>query len=356
MNKLLQLFYVFFLSTFTFSQTALIEIPITFDDGISGSTIRIVGLDPNATDGIDESLGEALAPPKPPQSNIFDVRFILPNSDETLKDIRIGDNTAASIGNIVHNVNYQLGSGSSGLQISWSLPYGVGINIKDQLGGILFNVDYPAASTNSYTVPYPALTNVSITIKYIDSPFPVELESFTGKIINDKVLLNWKTATEVNNYGFDIEKKNDDNGWEKIGFVQGNGNSNSPKYYQYSDNNLLGANKFYYRLKQIDNDGKYEYSEVVEIDLAFDNFELFQNYPNPFNPSTTISFLLSTQGNIKLSIFNMLGELVHTIADGLYTAGYYEVNITLSNLSSGAYICRIESDNFIQTKKMTLLK
>jgi hypothetical protein len=191
-----------------------------------------------------------------------------------------------------------------------------------------------------------------------DSPLPVELSSFTGKAIdNNKVELNWITKTEVNNYGFDVERKINDGEWNSIGFVEGHGNSNSPKEYSYSDNDLFaGGSKFQYRLKQIDTDGQYEYSDAIEVGIVPTQFELSQNYPNPFNPSTTIRFSLPKQTQLKLNLYNMLGELVETVAEGTYDAGYYKVSFNASNLASGIYIYRIESSDFVKTMKMILLK
>ena len=354
MNKLLRVICICIISDISFSQTALIEIPFTFSDGVGGYAVRIVGLDPSATDGIDASLGEALAPPKPPQSNIFDVRFILPSTDETLKDIREGDNTSASIGDRVHTVNYQLGAGSTGLQVSWDLPTGVGLNLKDFFGGIILNQNF-SAGPGSYTITT-YLTNFYLTIQYIDPPFPVELTSFSVILLNKNVQLKWATATEINNYGFDIERKNKDNNWIKIGFVQGNGNSNSPKIYEFLDKCPAGGSKFQYRLKQIDNDGQFEYSDVVEIEAVPNEFALYQNYPNPFNPVTTIRYQLPKQSKVVIKIYNVLGSEVMELLNEQKEAGIYEVEFNAESLASGTYIYKIVADNFVQTKKMILLK
>jgi hypothetical protein len=194
-----------------------------------------------------------------------------------------------------------------------------------------------------------------------NGPLPVELTSFTVTVSGGAVKLNWKTETEVNNFGFEIERQvgslqSSVIKFEKIGFVNGNGNSNSPKEYSFTDENPVGSKKFSYRLKQIDNDGQYEYSDVVEIDVVPDKFELSQNYPNPFNPSTTIRFSLPAQTHLKINIYNMLGELVKTLSEGTFEPGYYNVTFNAAELSSGTYIYRIESETFTQTKKMILLR
>ena len=192
---------------------------------------------------------------------------------------------------------------------------------------------------------------------HLNNPLPVELSSFAAKMYDqDKVKLNWKTQTEVNNYGFDVERQTINGQWEKVGFVNGNGNSNSPKEYSYIDNNLVGGSKFLYRLKQVDNDGQFTYSDAVEVEVVPNEYNMLQNYPNPFNPSTTIKFSLPKATQLKINLYNMLGELVETIADGAYEAGYYTVSFNASNLPSGVYIYRIESNDYVKTMKMMLLK
>ena len=199
----------------------------------------------------------------------------------------------------------------------------------------------------------------------IDAPLPVELISFSSKFDSDKIQLNWVTKTEVNNYGFNIERRINEGEWTGIGFVEGHGNSNSPKEYSYSDKNLFaGGSNFQYRLKQVDTDGSFEYSDVVEVKVVPNQYELSQNYPNPFNPTTTIRFSLPEAAQIKLNLYNMLGELVTTIAEGMYESGYHKVTFNAGNLPSGAYVYRIESNDpstgsgqsFVQVKKMILLR
>jgi len=190
-----------------------------------------------------------------------------------------------------------------------------------------------------------------------DGPLPVELSFFTATLNNRQINLYWKTETEVDNYGFEVEKRIDNKGWGRITFIPGNGNSNSPKEYSYTDKEFFaGGSKFQYRLKQIDNDGSFEYSDVVEVEVVPDQFELSQNYPNPFNPSTTIQFSLPVQLQLKINLYNMLGELVRTIAEGTYEKGYHKISFNANGLPSGTYVYRLESSDFVQVKKMILLK
>ncbi len=194
-------------------------------------------------------------------------------------------------------------------------------------------------------------------VNIVNQPLPVELTSFTSKFLNDKIQLNWVTKTEVNNYGFNVERRINDGEWSSIGFVEGHGNSNSPKNYSYSDKDLFaGGSSFQYRLKQVDTDGTFEYSDVVEVDVVPTQFELSQNYPNPFNPSTTIRFSLPQATQIKINVYNMIGEQVATIAEGMYETGNHKITFNASNFPSGAYIYRIESNEFVQVKKMILMK
>ena len=192
-----------------------------------------------------------------------------------------------------------------------------------------------------------------------EAPLPIELSSFSATTIGSTVKLSWKTETEVNNYGFDIERyalSAEHQGWNKIGFVNGNGNSNSPKNYTYEDKNVT-AGKYSYRLKQIDNDGQFEYSKAIEVDLgAPKKFELSQNYPNPFNPTTTIRFSLPEAGNVKLTLFNILGQEIKTLVNEFKESGVYTINFDASELNSGMYIYKIETGSFVQTRKMTLIK
>jgi hypothetical protein len=180
---------------------------------------------------------------------------------------------------------------------------------------------------------------------------PVELTSFTAAVSDDVVILNWKTATEVNNYGFEVESSNDKLSWSKIGFISGHGNSNSPNSYIFTAVDVAK----YYRLKQLDVDGGFEYSEIVEVGINL-VYQLLQNYPNPFNPRTTISFTLAKEGMTKLSVFNILGKEVKILLNEHMQAGSYSTPFNGSNLSSGIYFYKLQCNNQIKLKKMLLVK
>lgn len=194
---------------------------------------------------------------------------------------------------------------------------------------------------------------------------PVELISFTSEFLSDKIKLNWITKTEVNNYGFNIERRINGNEWSSIGFVEGNGNSNSLKEYIYIDKDLFaGGSKFYYRLKQIDTDGSFIYSDISEVTVLPDNFKLLQNYPNPFNPVTKISWQSPLSGYHVLKVYDILGNEVTALVDEYKEAGFHTIEFDASGLSSGVYFYRFmigeaqtgQSQVFGETKKMVLLK
>lgn len=192
-----------------------------------------------------------------------------------------------------------------------------------------------------------------------DVPLPVELNSFTGKVETNKIILKWITETEINNFGFEIihNTNNEEFGWEKIGFVEGHGNSNSPKYYQFKYKfNQFG--KHYFRLNQIDNDGTTEHSDIIFVEVAQiqDYAVLDQNYPNPFNPSTEILYQIADVGFVSLKIYDILGKEVATLVNEEKPAGSYEIIFYGTNLRSGIYFYQLRVGNYTETKKMLLLK
>lgn len=205
---------------------------------------------------------------------------------------------------------------------------------------------------------------------------PVELSSFTAKVLKSGgVQLNWRTETEVSNYGFEIERTaplNPPKGgtseeWQTIGFVEGHGNSNSPKEYLFTDKSVFGG-KYSYRLKQIDTDGSFEYSKEIEVDAGNipGGFVLEQNYPNPFNPTTTIKFAVAETQKAELKVFDLLGNEVAVLFNGIADGGkIYEVEFDshsglpsgeVRNLTSGVYFYRLETESKVENRKMLLLK
>ena len=190
---------------------------------------------------------------------------------------------------------------------------------------------------------------------------PVELESFNHKLEGNNILLLWSTVTETNNYGFEIEKKADNienSYWERIGFIEGHGTTTEIHRYEFSDNNLL-AGRYQYRLKQLDYNGLFEYSEPIEVEVLYPtNFSLSQNYPNPFNPSTSIKYAVSSRQFVNLKVYDVLGNEVATLVNEEKPAGEYEVEFRIDNLelTSGIYFYRLTAGKFADTKKLILLK
>jgi hypothetical protein len=188
------------------------------------------------------------------------------------------------------------------------------------------------------------------------TPVPVELTSFTASVIGNSVNLVWETASELNNSGFSVERTSANSEYTEVGFVPGFGTTTEAKSYSFSDQNLQNG-IYLYRLKQIDFDGTFEYSEEIEVEVITPaSFSLDQNYPNPFNPSTRINYSVPESGNIRLSVYNTVGEEVAVLVNGFSQAGSFDVTFDASNLSTGVYLYKLQSANSVQTKKMMLLK
>lgn len=253
----------------------------------------------------------------------------------------------------VHFINTTTGwiVGTNGLVIKTSDS---GINWTQQSTNISDHLmDISINGTNGWVCGF----NGRILKNSATNPLPIELSSLSASVQNNVVTISWRTETEVNSYGFEIERSANGKKWIKLGFVNGAGNSNSAKEYSYKDKNPVGGNLFQYRLKQIDNDGEFEYSNVIEVKIIPDKFYLYQNYPNPFNPSTTIKWELPLPSNVTIKLFNSLGEELEAIFDEYLQAGIYSKSIILnSEFPSGVYFYQLRAGEFIQTHKMILLK
>ncbi len=233
------------------------------------------------------------------------------------------------------------------------------INVGQQYFAIGF-IDRDFSS--SYFINFDGWSQPNPPYISVTYPIPVELISFRADVIAGNVVLNWSTATETNNRGFDVERQVSGKQyvvsslWEKIGFVEGNGTSTSAHSYSYTDKNV-SEDKYSYRLKQIDFDGTFKYSNVVEVKLNHPlEFSLEQNYPNPFNPTTVIEYQIPEDSRVVLKVFDILGSEVNVLVNANQPAGRYSINFNGSGLSNGIYYYRLTSSSFIQTKKMILLK
>ena len=195
---------------------------------------------------------------------------------------------------------------------------------------------------------------------------PVELAFFNAMDTDGKVVLEWVTATETNNFGFEIQRKTLQNdNWDIVGTVEGKGTTTTPHKYSYTDK-TVDIGTYYYRLKQIDFDGSFELSDEIKIDVRPPKtFSLYQNYPNPFNPETIIRYRIPqldrTSILVELKIYNLLGDEVRTLVQTDQDAGYYSVTWDGKNnhgqtVSAGTYIYRLRAGNFIKTNKMLILR
>ncbi len=188
---------------------------------------------------------------------------------------------------------------------------------------------------------------------------PVELTSFEAELNNSKVDLNWHTETETNNKGFNIERKTGKE-WKFIGFVDGNGTTTEPQNYTFVDD-LDGTDLngyISYRLKQIDFDGTFQYSKQVKINYKNipEGYSLNQNYPNPFNPTTSISYALPVESNVKIDVYNSIGKKVENLVYGIKQAGYHQVTFNGTDLSSGVYFYSIYAQSIDGTKQFRSMK
>jgi hypothetical protein len=184
---------------------------------------------------------------------------------------------------------------------------------------------------------------------------PVELVSFTSAVQKNNVTLSWATATEINNRGFEIEKKINSS-WNTIGFISGKGTTSEKQNYSFADNNLKKGT-YEYRLKQVDFNGQNDYSNSIMVEITgVTGFELSQNFPNPFNPSTLIRYNIPQKGNVSLKVYDVTGKEVADLVNSEKEAGSYEINFDASRLSSGVYFYEVRSGSFFQAKKMILTK
>ena len=200
----------------------------------------------------------------------------------------------------------------------------------------------------------------------LDGPLPVELTTFSANTIDRDVKLNWITATEQNNSGFELQRQNSVSNnqysnWEKIGFIKGSGTKSTPTNYSYNDTKL-NTGKYKYRLKQIDYNGNFEYFNLnSEIIIGTPNkFDISQNYPNPFNPTTKIDYNLPFESQVSIKVYDISGREVKTLVNETKQAGYYTVDFSGNDFASGMYFYRITAENngqkIVMMKKMLMIK
>ncbi len=190
------------------------------------------------------------------------------------------------------------------------------------------------------------------------APLPVELTSFTAETNSNGVLLKWTTASEINNLGFEVERSDDGVNFRRVGFVQGSGTTTETKSYSYSDNfDYHSITTCNYRLKQVDYDGSFSFSDIINIDFDIPNqFILQQNYPNPFNPVTTIKYAVPSESPVMIKVYDLTGSEVATLVNEVQQPGTYDLKFDATKLASGIYIYRMTAGNYTSVKKMTILK
>lgn len=286
------------------------------------------------------------------------------------------------------SVGLENATGTIGLQVAYNANY-IKNNLalkfsaepdwlvtNSPLNGTLFNgntanllltfktEDYPMGAYSMDVVVTSNATNlpsVTVPVSMTIVPIPVEMTSFTAEAVNGQVQLKWETATETNNQGFKVEKRlSGTESWKEAGFVEGNGSSAQAHSYTFVDkNNSVG--KYEYRLKQIDYNGDFEYSKIIEVELGLPTaFILDQNFPNPFNPNTTITYSLPEKSDVTISIYSSIGEFITTLVSETKEAGYYKIDFDASKLASGTYIYQMNATGTngktVMSKKMILMK
>ena len=330
---------------------------ILVSDGVEESWMRF-GIDSSGTDGIDPQLGEFGPLPPFPAAGVFEVQFFLPENNFNGSLSSYCDYRGAYlpfIGQKEWRLAYQTAYGNE-ITISWNFPPYITGFLKDIINGTFINV--PMIDSGSYTIQNPYVFDKLRMLIDFDIQTPIELNSFNVSLIDNNVLLKWKTATETNNSGFKVLRKaQNDNDWETIGFVSGFGSTTESKSYSFTDENVT-TGTYKYRLKQIDFDGSFEYSNEIEVAVDFTPKEivLYQNYPNPFNPKTVISYQLPVTGNVTLKVYDVLGNEVTILVNEEKQLGVYEVGFDGTDLPSGIYFYKLIAGSFVETKKMILIR
>jgi hypothetical protein len=210
------------------------------------------------------------------------------------------------------------------------------------------NLAWAATFNGEQDVYYSFITDTTVV--------PVELLSFSATSNGKEVILIWSTATELNNQLFEVQRSFEGSEFATVGFVYGEGTTTEKENYIYRDK-ISADGKYFYRLKQIDYLGNYEYSDIIEMEIrVFNSYLLEQNFPNPFNPTTTIGYGIKEKSNVKISILNSIGEEIVSLVNEELEPGYHTVEFNAANLPSGVYFYQLKAGSFIETKKMILLK
>jgi hypothetical protein len=242
--------------------------------------------------------------------------------------------------------------------------------VTNHTGSLGLKWSYVTVTAFTPAEPWPQL-NITGSVSLLspdETPLPITLASFTGNMGNGGVLLAWKTVSEVNNYGYTVQRKGtDDAAFADLdgAFVAGRGTTSEAQNYSYVDRSVTSAGAYAYRLKQVDLNGAVHYTQSVIVNVTLTDvaevapkvFQLMQNYPNPFNPSTQVKFSVEGTEHAVVKVYNLIGEEVATLFNGVAEAGrYYIVSFDASRLASGMYIYRLKTDTKTDVKKMLLVK
>ncbi|MDZ4699004.1 MAG: hypothetical protein SH809_04785 [Rhodothermales bacterium] len=365
MSKYLFLALIFF--GFTFSASAQpgpndppqVDLVITLSTPLHSTTINF-GLDVRATEGHDEEAGLREVNNLPPWTLGMEARFQRTNSSYTLADYRFGDGSNITA---VHTIEFRKDQFDNGdVTISWNLPpYATGV-LKDVINGSIVNV--PMAGAGNTVIPDdgsgdPIVGKLLMTIIYTNIPdgvLPVELTAFDALVDGSDVVLAWETASETNNAGFEVQQLVGDS-YQTLGFVSGFGTTNDAQSYSYRVTNVAaGVHSF--RLKQIDFDGAFAYSDVATAELALDGmFAFAPAAPNPFNPQTQFSLTVGRQQHVRLAVYDMIGRQVALLHEGSLEAQEAHLfRFEANNLPSGRYFIQATGEFFSSAQAVVLSK
>ncbi len=293
-------------------------------------------------------------------NNIADLHTRSVGTSLYLKDKMVEVNTLYNLGLNIDIKNP--GSTYSDHASFWFNNFGAILLIED---GTDFNAFYHTTNdlVTHFNQPYYLKMSMAsfgtlATLANVYDIVPVELASFSASVIQGRIMLEWATASELNNNGFEIERSVDGNTFATIGFVEGEGTTTEPNFYSFEDLSPFTENyTIYYRLKQVDFGGNFSYSKTISVEFnMLEDFVLKQNYPNPFNPSTIVEYNLQEAGLVSLKVHDVLGKEVATLVNEEKAVGNHSVTFDAGNLPSGVYFYTIRAGNFISTKKMILAK
>lgn len=322
--------------------------PAVYPRGLGNSNIFVNGNSLRPTEFTSTGTQVAAAPTSVVDSRSNAMRFIESGNQKYLIVFQYG----------ASNENAKI------LDISNGLGNAVSIDVTPTLGtnsnsiGTSGDIDYRYYAPGRY-IYYVLSTNNGFAAYQLvnDQQLPVELINFAAEINDGVVLLKWQTATETNNRGFDIERKEENTNWNKIAFIAGAGTTSEVTNYSYQDQSALNGVNYEYRLKQLDYDGTYTYSNTILANSTLpNNYFLYQNYPNPFNPETKISYQISSSEQVKLTVYDVLGREITTLVNEFQNAGKYIYSFNASNLAGGVYIYELSTPSYRNSKKLILLK